>query len=317
MDLAEKVLKGDIRAAARLISLLEDGVPEAAAEMDALYPHTGRAAIIGVTGAPGTGKSSLVNALLRELRKREKTVGVIAIDPSSAATGGAMLGDRVRMQEHSSDPGVFIRSLATRGWAGGLSRAALGAVHVLDALGKDCIFLETVGAGQVEIDIATAADTTLVVLNPGAGDDIQTLKAGILETADIFVINKADRDGAGALKADLETMPAGRDGRKTPVALTNAIDGAGIEALARELDRHRDFLTAGGRTTERRKERLRLELMEVLEAACKDALAEVASSPRFHAMLKDIMSGAAGLRQASDPLVEALADGLKNRSKIR
>ena len=313
MGLAERIIKGDARAAARLISLLENGDSGAAPDMDALFPHTGKAAIIGITGAPGTGKSSLAGALVRELRKQQKTVGVIAVDPSSAISGGAMLGDRVRMQEHSTDPGVFIRSLATRGWAGGLSRAALGAAQVLDALGKEYVMIETVGAGQVEIDIAAAADTTLVVLNPGAGDDIQTLKAGIMEQADIFVINKADRDGASGLKADLEAAAAGQNGRKTPVVLTVATGGKGITGLVREMEKHRDYLVATGRLADRKKQRLRLELLETLEAAWRDALGRSINGTLFRELLGEVVSGAATPRKAAADIIAELADNLKLR----
>lgn len=316
MTLAEQVIKGGaqsataqtgaLRAAARLITLLENGAPEAAPEMNLIYPHTGRAAIIGVTGAPGTGKSSLAGALIKELRGRGKTAGVIAIDPSSAVSGGAMLGDRVRMQEHSTDPGVFIRSLATRGWAGGLSKAALGAVHVLDALGMDYVFIETVGAGQVEVDIAAAADTTLVVLNPGAGDDIQTLKAGILEAADIFVINKADRDGAPSLKADLETIPQSQEDWKTPVVLTTAIEGKGIQELVRELEKHREYLTKTGQISERRKQRLRLELLELLEAAWRGAVDGVLATAQFNDILNNVVSGKTSLQRASAEIFDTV-----------
>jgi LAO/AO transport system kinase len=224
MGLADKVLAGDIQAAARLISRIEDESPDALAEMDVIYPHTGKAYIVGVTGAPGVGKSTLTDNLIEFFRKQNRTIGVIAIDPTSALTGGALLGDRVRMQRHSTDPDVFIRSLATRGWVGGLARAAIGAVHVMDAMGKDIVMVETVGSGQIEIDIVKAADTTLVVLTPGSGDEIQTMKAGILEAADILVVNKADTEGADRLKADLESMLALKDSRpdewRSPVVLS-------------------------------------------------------------------------------------------------
>ena len=206
--LAAAVLKGDVRAAARLITLIEDESPDALAALESLYPHTGKAYIVGVTGAPGVGKSTLTDSLIDVFRRQGKTIGVIAIDPTSALTGGALLGDRIRMQRHAADPAVFIRSLATRGWVGGLAKAALGAVHVMDAMGKDIILVETVGSGQVELDIVKAADTTLLVLAPGAGDEIQTMKAGILESADVIAINKADNEGADRLKADLEAMLA-------------------------------------------------------------------------------------------------------------
>jgi len=306
MALAGQVIKGDARAAARLISLLENGASEAAPEMDLIYPQTGRAAIIGVTGAPGTGKSSLAGATIKALRGQGKTAGVIAIDPSSAVSGGAMLGDRVRMQEHSTDPGVVIRSLATRGWVGGLAKAALGAVHVLDAMGMDYVFIETVGAGQVEGDVAAAADTTLVVLNPGAGDDIQTLKAGILEAADIFVINKADRDGASLLKEDLETLTQSQKDWKAPVVLTTAIEGKGIGELVRELEKHREHLIKTGQMEERRKRRLRLELLALLEAAWRGILEDVLATSLFNDILNNAVSGKTNLQRASAEIIDGI-----------
>lgn len=274
MTLAEKVLKGDVQAAARLISRIEDESPEALAEMDSLYPRTGRAYIVGVTGAPGVGKSTLSDNLIDFFRRQKKTIGVIAIDPTSALTGGALLGDRVRMQRHSTDPAVFIRSLATRGWVGGLARAAIGAIHIMDALGRDIILVETVGSGQIEIDIVRASDTTLVVLAPGAGDEIQTMKAGILEAADIIVVNKADREGADRLRADLEAMlalKASRPGEwQTPVVLTEAINDKGTEELAGAITGHRDFLVRGGGMAGRKRERARLELLEAVEGHIRD-----------------------------------------------
>ena len=241
MTLAAKVLKGDVPAAARLISLIEDESPEAAKEMESLYPHTGKAYIVGVTGAPGVGKSTLTDNLIGSFRQKGMTVGVIAIDPTSALTGGALLGDRIRMQRHSADPAVFIRSLATRGWVGGLAKAAIGAVHVMDAMGKDIILVETVGSGQVELDIVKAADTTLLVMAPGAGDEIQTMKAGIMESADVIAVNKADKEGADRLKTDLAAMlemKARRPGDwLPPVVLTEAINDKGTDELASMLSK--------------------------------------------------------------------------------
>jgi len=274
MGLADKVLAGDVQAAARLISRIEDESPGALDEMDSLYPHTGRAYIVGVTGAPGVGKSTLTDDLIDFFRRQDKTIGVVAIDPTSALTGGAILGDRVRMQRHSTDSGVFIRSLATRGWVGGLARAAIGAIHVMDAMGKDIILVETVGSGQIEIDIVKAADTTLVVLTPGSGDEIQTMKAGILEAADILVVNKADVEGADRLKADLESMLSLKDPRpeewQSPVILTEAINDKGTEELAGAILGHREFLVESGGMAGRKRERARLELLEAIEGYVRD-----------------------------------------------
>jgi LAO/AO transport system kinase len=206
MDLVERILKGDTRSAARLISLVENGSGEATAALKALYPHTGRAYVIGVTGPPGSGKSTLTDQITAQLRRMEKSVGVIAVDPTSPFTGGAILADRIRMQRHSLDREVFIRSMATRGHLGGLSRATNDVVDVLDAMGKDFVIIETVGVGQDEVDIVRTAHTTLVVAVPGLGDEIQAIKAGIMEIGDVFVVNKADREGAERTVLEIEIM---------------------------------------------------------------------------------------------------------------
>jgi LAO/AO transport system kinase len=270
MSLAERVITGDVGAAARLISLLEDDSPEAPGEMDGIYAHTGKAHIIGITGTPGTGKSTLTDALIDFWRRQDVTVGVIAIDPTSALTGGALLGDRVRMQRHSTDAGVFIRSLATRGWKGGLAKAAVGTLHIMDAMGREIIIVETVGSGQLEIDIVQASDTTVVVMMPGAGDEIQMMKAGILEAADIFVVNKADLEGADRVKAGLESMLAMKESQKEgwlpPVVVTEAINNKGTEELAIAINKHRSFLVDNGLLDRRRRQRARLEILETVEA---------------------------------------------------
>ena len=206
LGLASRVLEGDIRAASRLMRNIDDGEPSATAELQTLFPKTGRAWVIGITGSPGAGKSTLTDRLIARYRKAGKSVGVLAVDPTSPFTGGAILGDRIRMQDHATDPGVFIRSLATRGNLGGLSRATGDCIRVMDAMGKDIILVETVGVGQDEIDIAQMAHTTCVVLVPGMGDDIQAIKAGILEVADIFVVNKSDLDGADRTVRELRSM---------------------------------------------------------------------------------------------------------------
>src|SRR5258707_9178200 len=204
-DLAQPVLEGDTRALARAATMIENRHPDAEALLRELFPHTGRALIIGVTGAPGTGKSTLCDQLVRTLRAEGKTVGVIAVDPTSPYTGGAILGDRIRMQQHHADPGVFIRSMATRGWLGGLARATTEMTMLLDAAGRDVVIVETVGVGQDEVEIARLADVTLVVLAPGMGDDVQELKAGIMEIADVFAINKADLPGVEKLERELKS----------------------------------------------------------------------------------------------------------------
>jgi LAO/AO transport system kinase len=310
MSLADDVLKGDVRAAARLISLIEDEAPEAAVEMQRLYPHTGKAYIIGVTGAPGVGKSTLTDSLIGALRRQDKTVGVIAIDPTSALTGGAILGDRIRMQRHGADPGVFIRSLATRGWTGGLAKAALGAAHVMDAMGKDFIIIETVGSGQVEIDIVKAADTALLVLSPGAGDEIQTMKAGIIETVDIIAVNKADNPGADRLKSDVAAMLSLKarkaDDWLPPVVATVAVSDKGTGELLAGILQHGDFLQRSGGLVQRRRERIRLELVETVEAAFKNALGEL-DSGAIDTLVEKLSEGKTGFPKAAGEILKRIA----------
>ena len=306
-----KVLKGDVQAAARLISLIEDESPDALAEMDSLYPHTGKAYIVGVTGAPGVGKSTLTDNLIGYFRQKGMTIGIIAIDPTSALTGGALLGDRVRMQRHSADPAVFIRSLATRGWVGGLAKAAIGAIHVMDAMGKDIILVETVGSGQIEIDIVRAADTTLLVLAPGSGDEVQTMKAGILEMADIIAINKADKDGADHLKADLEWMLTMKVHRQEewlpPIVLTEAIHDKGTGELAEAILRHREFLVTCGGMPKRKRERAKLELLETVEGQVKDMIHNLDGGDYLEKLLDELMEGKTNPRQAALEISQRLA----------
>jgi LAO/AO transport system kinase len=284
-DLTNKILTGDVRAAARLMRGIEDDLPQAIGELRNLYTHTGKAYIVGITGAPGVGKSTLVDALITSFRKRKLKIGVVAVDPTSPFTGGALLGDRIRMGKHATDKGVFIRSLASRGWAGGLARAALSIVHVLDAMGKDVIMIEAVGSGQGEVDISRVADTTLVVLSPGMGDEIQMMKAGILEVADIFVINKADKDGAESLKIEMEQMlgmiPQVEGKWKPIILLTQAVNGKGIEEVVGSMFEHKEYLISSVKIEYRRQERARLELTEAIEHSLRLHVNELLDNGRF------------------------------------
>jgi LAO/AO transport system kinase len=314
MELASRVLQGDTIAAAKLISGIEDEVPSAREEMSYLYPHTGKAYVIGITGSPGAGKSTLTNNLIGFFRTQNMSVGVIAIDPTSAFTGGAILGDRVRMQHHSADKEVFIRSLATRGWVGGLAKATTGAIHVMDALGKDVILVETVGSGQIEIDITRAADTTLLILTPAAGDAIQMMKAGILEAADIFVINKADKGGADLLKTDLEAMLAMRaqpaNGWQPGIVLTEAIYDKGTKELGEEILRHREFLISSGELQRRQRERVKLELMETVEGFLKDFIHEVDKGDYLSRLIDELTQGKTNPHAAALEIIRRLAKEL-------
>jgi len=309
--LAERIVAGDVRSAARLMRAIEDGDRAAFEELDRLYARTGRAYVIGITGAPGAGKSTIVDALIGVFRGRGKTVGVVAVDPTSPLTGGAILGDRVRMQQHCTDEGVFIRSVATRGWLGGLARAALGITHVMDAMGKDIIMVETVGIGQQEVDVTRLAATSVFVLTPDSGDAIQMMKAGILEVADIFAVNKADHDGAFRTKADLEAMlnNAGShpDGRHPAVVLTEAISGTGIEDLAAEIMQHHDFLVSHGCLEARLRERASLELAEALESALREYVDSGLDTAARESLLDELAQRRISPRTAASRLVRRVA----------
>ncbi len=266
---AERVRGGDIRAISRAISAIENGVPEAESLLRALFPHTGRAHLIGITGAPGTGKSTLVDRLAALYRGGGESVGIIAVDPSSPFTGGAILGDRIRMQRHATDDGIFIRSMATRGFLGGLSRNTADAALVLDAAGKNRLLVETVGVGQDEVEIVRLADCTLVVLVPGSGDEVQAIKAGIMEIADIFVLNKSDREGTDRfeqqLKAMLSLSPE-RDGWRPPVIRTVATENRGVENLAATIEEFRAHIARTGQQRARKVSNWKQRLYELLQA---------------------------------------------------
>jgi len=286
--LAQKVRAGDARAVACAISWVEDGAGALPALSAALYPETGRAYTIGLTGAPGVGKSSLTARVIETARGRDITVAVLAIDPTSPFTGGALLGDRLRMQTHATDPGVFIRSMATRGHLGGLALATPEAIRILDASGRDLIVVETVGVGQVEVEVAKATDTTLVVVNPGWGDSVQAAKAGILEVADVFVVNKADREGADAAVRDLEVMlgMGPKRGWTPPVVPTSALEGNGIEELWAAAESHREYLSASGDLERRRSARLLAEVEEMASQRLKRSAADVARE--LHGLAEDL-----------------------------
>ncbi len=269
MSLAERILEGDIRAASRLMRDIDDGVPSALESLKELYPKTGGAYIVGITGPPGSGKSTIVDKMVDLLRKEGKTVGIVAVDPSSPFSGGAILGDRIRMQRHATDEGVFIRSLATRGCLGGLSRSTQDIVNVMDAMGKDIILVETVGVGQDEVEIVNTAHTSIVVLVPGAGDDIQAIKAGIIEIGDLFVINKCNREGADRMERDLrmvlEMGPKRDDGWEPVIFKTEAILGKGIFELVYGVYRHKQALEQSRGLEKKRRERTKSTFLEILE----------------------------------------------------
>ena len=273
----EKALAGNRYALARLISLVEDGGTDARTALATLYPRTGQAHIVGVTGAPGSGKSTLVNELAKALRAQDTTVGIVAVDPSSPFTGGAMLGDRVRMHDLAGDPGVFIRSMATRGSLGGLARATNDVVKVLDAAGFAVVLVETVGAGQSEVEIARTAHTTIVVEAPGMGDEVQALKAGLMEIADVLVVNKADRPGAANTARALE-MVINRNARaeegesvwRPPILQTIALDGTGVPEVLDAAVAHREHLRASGLWAKRERARVETELFSILQQELLD-----------------------------------------------
>lgn len=319
-EVVDRILAGEVLAAARLMRELDDGRPEAREILKELYRHSGRAHIIGITGSPGVGKSTLTDRLIHFLRQEGKTVGVVAVDPTSPFSGGAILGDRIRMQRHALDEGVFIRSLATRGHFGGLTASARAVITVLDAMGKDYVLVETVGVGQDEVEIAATAYTTLVVTVPGMGDDIQAIKAGILEVADILVINKADREGASRTYQELTQMLELQAHRKAsawkaPVLLTQAKDDEGIEALMAAVRDHQKFLAQdGGQGLQRaRSARVRQEFLEILkEGISRHLVQQLESDGRLDRVLKDIMEKETDPYSASEALVLSTLGPLKN-----
>ena len=285
---------GDRSALARLLSLVERGGDDARTVGRLVYPKTGNGYIVGITGAPGAGKSTLTSALISHIRSLEQTVSVLAIDPSSPFTGGAILGDRVRMQNHATDPGVFIRSMATRGHLGGLSLATSEAVRLLDAVGSPCTLVETVGVGQVEVEIARNADTIVVVVNPGWGDSVQANKAGLLEIADIFVINKADRPGVDQTRRDLEQMlelsDFARDAWQPTIVTTVGTTGEGADGLWHAINEHRQHATADGSLAKRRDQRLRNELRAIIVRRLENRAREICTGDRWEEIQNEMLS---------------------------
>jgi LAO/AO transport system kinase len=305
MEKAKKIRTGDVRTATRLIRNLEDRLPEAKITLKHIFPYTGKAHIVGITGSPGAGKSTLTDALITSFREKKKTVGVLAVDPSSPFTGGAILGDRIRMQRHAEDPEVFVRSLATRGTLGGLSKAVGDAIHILDAMGKDIIIVETVGTGQQEVEVVNHAHTVIVVLVPGMGDEIQVMKAGIMEIADIFVINKADRDGAQQLHSLLEAMlNMAHDfpgGWKPPVVLVgNVFEPVSFKEkvgeLSLKIDEHYEHLASSQLLGDRLRRKTIVEINEALhDFILEPVLRDLVTSGEFDSMVEKLT------RKESDP----------------
>jgi LAO/AO transport system kinase len=304
-ELAERLRAGDGRAVARLISLVTDGAREQLSEVaDALNPGTGQAEVIGLTGSPGVGKSTLCDALVAAYRRAGRTVGVLAVDPSSPFTGGALLGDRVRMQRHALDRGVYIRSMATRGHLGGLAWATPQAVRVLDAAGCEVILVETVGVGQAEVEVAGLADTTLVVLAPGFGDAVQVAKAGILEVADLFVVNKADKDGAGNVARDLRQMLHLGEAQpwQVPVLMTVAERGDGVGELVAQIGAHRAYLESSGELERRRRRRAGREIEEIALADLRVELGELGRGEALDSLAEQVAAGKLGPYAAAEQL---------------
>ncbi|MCP3016239.1 methylmalonyl Co-A mutase-associated GTPase MeaB [Nocardiopsis dassonvillei] len=313
-QLVERVREGDRRALARAITLVENGAAALREIMAGLAPHTGRARVVGFTGSPGVGKSTTTNAVVRAARAKGLTVAVLAVDPSSPFTGGALLGDRVRMQEHATDPGVFIRSMANRGHLGGLSWATPHALRVLDAAGFDVILVETVGVGQAEVEIAGQADTTVVLCAPGMGDSVQAAKAGVLEVADVFAINKADREGAKSTLRELRQMIAMKDRTdqewKPPIVMTVASRDEGVDELWERMDQHFAHLEASGDLARRRRARARDEVQAIVLDLLRSRMGGAGDDTGLDALAEDVADGRRDPYAAADVVLKELGTDL-------
>jgi LAO/AO transport system kinase len=313
-NLAQRLLDGDRRALARAISLVENDDPAGWALVREVYPHTGRATVIGVTGAPGAGKSTLIGQLVKNRRAADRSVAVLSIDPSSPFTHGALLGDRIRLTEHFLDPGVFIRSMANRGALGGLSEASLQAALLLVAAGRDDVFLETVGVGQAEVDIIDHADTVLLVLMPGGGDSVQALKAGIMEIPDIIVVNKADhpltQTMVREIRGVLSLAPQAKGAWRVPILQTEAVDGTGVDELMDKLVEHRAFIEEQGTLSERRRRNLRSEVLAIATGRLRRRLEHrLTQDESFEKLIDDVVSRRLDPASAAKAILAAELDG--------
>jgi LAO/AO transport system kinase len=322
--LVEGVRSGDRRALARAITLIESSDARAYELIKQVYPETGKAYAVGVTGPPGVGKSSLISALVRHVRAQDRSVGVISVDPSSPFTRGALLGDRIRLADHFLDPEVFIRSMGTRGHLGGLAEATLQAALLLDAAGKDLLFLETVGAGQSEVEIITIADTVLLVLMPGSGDSIQALKAGIMEIPDVIAVNKRDHPAAKTMVNEVRSILAldTDEGWRPPIVLTEALEGEGIEELWEEIEQHRRYLEENQLLAERRAQHLAGEVFAVASARAKSHLEQaVTDNPELQRLLGEVqrreLDPLTAVREILEKVFKMSSDGDPNRPDAR